>query len=161
MTTQCKSAVVLIAILMFTFGCEEIWYGTLQIDKAEVCGRYDANFGETNINYIDILEDSTFVSYYRTINDHLFVDTGIWRFVDWSYNNSRRYSLQLYGYIHHHPEKCAELNAMDSIQDTSHWSRYYLLKRKGLEKNIRIYFEYCPEKYWIYSKINRTAGSIS
>jgi hypothetical protein len=52
------------------------------IDASEVPGRYTANFGDAQVEYIDLRADSTYVFYRKSSDSELYVDSGTWVFVD-------------------------------------------------------------------------------
>jgi hypothetical protein len=166
--------ILLVMMPIILASCEEFWYGTSLIERADLYGRYYGNFGETDVNYIDIFEDSVFVCYYKTADGYLLVDTGTWRFLDWNEDQSRSYGLWLWGLNPRHRDACGDTIGLDELinilesdstikdidvsivkrideeinQDTSNVKSFSLYKRRK-----RIYIDFCPEKYHVYYKI--------
>ena len=167
---------LLVLLPLQLLGCEaleEIWYGTLEINKDDLYGRYYADFGEAQVDYIELFKDSLFVYFYKANHDQVYVDTGRWEFSDRSDGRSRRYSIRLWDFNPRHPGKCREevglgkvIESMESDtsitdQELSNWRRLDKeikedttnLKRYTLYKiKDNIIIDYCPEKYQTYAR---------
>lgn len=140
----------IIAIVIFSVfpGCEGPDPFSFPVQRSELPGRYMGNFGETDTNFVDILPDSIFVSYYKTRDGKLYVDTAKWGFID---REPTRYDkLRVFGYIQRHPEVCVEVPGLEHLQNRINIStdRGFLLI-KGADV---LQIEYCESRRQYYTK---------
>jgi hypothetical protein len=130
-------------------GCEGPDIPSLPIEESELPGRYIGNFGETDINYIDILPDSVFVSYYKTKDGHLYIDTGTWKFLKTGFFEYDR--LLVRDFIQRHPENCIDFPGKEKVlkEYNVDLTRRSLILIKS--KDV-MHIEYCYAKRQYYKK---------
>lgn len=151
-----KTVVGLLFIgLVFIIGCDfEI--PSLPIERSELYGRYIGNFGETDTNFIDLFEDSTFIAYYKTKDGHLYADTGRWVY----YKYGLGYVLKLNDFWHRHPFPILDqlepfIEAHGYQHDSTVTMKFMMYKR---EYSIEVW--YCYEEVYYYSKNGRPPPTI-
>jgi hypothetical protein len=141
------TSVLLFAWIILLSSCEAPDIPSQAIEHSELYGRYTGNFGETNINYLDLLQDSVFISYYKTGEGHLYVDTGWWRF----FNIGRDYYLEMGNYRRRYPWACDDLKKSVKTRDyepDSSITTSFILNRG--EYGIKI--KYCSAQLQYYIK---------
>ncbi len=129
-------------------GCEGPDIPSLPIEESELPGRYIGNFGEADINCIDLLPDSIYVAHYKSKDGYTHIDTGKWYFFEWS---PGYYNLRLLAYVQRHPGRCDEFPGREELEkefgvDTT------LRTFKLVKRSYGIKFEYCFGKLQCYIK---------
>jgi hypothetical protein len=122
---------------------------TQPIVLSDLFGHYVGDFGETDVNYFDLFEDSTYISYYKTKDGHLYVDTGFWRFVKWEDKYTVNYWLDMYEF---HPLRSGSILKIkkanewkDAFADNSRIRRFGLSKRHN---EIEVEYSFRAVQYY-------------
>ncbi len=131
-------------IALILIGCECPDPYSRLIRRDDLYGRYVANFGETDTNFIDLYPDSLYVAYYMSDEGHLYVDSGRWDY----WPCSGFYRLDLYNFKKRHPGWCIHWG---DIEEDSAWSDTIPLS-VGLWKGKAIWVEYCYRERKFYRK---------
>lgn len=148
-----RKLVLLCIISSFIYACDLEWEKSLPIEESEIHGRFDANFGESDTNFIDFLPDSTFIKYYKSESGELFVDTGQWKFSKKSWGGCY---IELNNFIIRYPFDEYFINtALTEINDLKIMNKSFIVKKHS----TLIYIQIIPNLGQTYKKIIKREDS--
>jgi hypothetical protein len=150
MTSPTKIVTKILILLLMFIGCFDAWEELSEtVEVEELYGRYVGNFGETDVNYFDLLPDSLYISYYKDKKGQVYTDSGTWWLVEWSYGI---YDLIIYDYEKRYPGVCQKpvegVEVTNGIMFDPSKQAFRVKKKRGM-----ITVTICYDKGWYFKKI--------